>query len=342
MKNRVAKLVDIGKIEIFQEELAPLQEDEVLVAIKAVGICGSDMHYFLEGGLGSFKQPLPMGMGHEPSGVVVESKGNTGFKKGDRVAIEPGRPCFYCKWCIKGKHNLCENGTFMGANSQGAFADYVIVHKSQLMKIPDTMSFTMSSLLEPLGVGLHAVNLVAPRTTERVVIVGSGSIGLCIMSILQRMGIHEIFMVDKLAYRVTFAKKMGATKAFHFAEAVSRIKELTDKQGAQYVFDTGGTEESIHACIDLVGMAGTIGLVGIPTEDYITYNPHKLRTKEVTLKNVRRSNQTLADCIKLYETNHDIEQIVTHEFVFEDIQKGFDLVSKYKKNVIKCMITNSL
>ena len=106
MKNRVAKLTQIRKIEIFEEEIPKLQEGQLLVAMKSVGICGSDMHYFKEGGLGSFKNPLPMYMGHEPSGVIVDSNGSKLFKDGDRVAVEPGMPCITSYWSLKGKHNL--------------------------------------------------------------------------------------------------------------------------------------------------------------------------------------------------------------------------------------------
>ena len=151
MKNRVAKLTQIRKIEIFEEDIPLLREGQILVAMKSVGICGSDMHYFKEGGLGSFKNPLPMYMGHEPSGVIVDANGSTKFKEGDRVAVEPGMPCVTSYWSMKGKHNLCEKSTFMGANAQGAFSDYVIVEELQLVKIPDSMSFNLASLLEPLG-----------------------------------------------------------------------------------------------------------------------------------------------------------------------------------------------
>lgn len=340
MKTRIARLVKIGKIEIFEEELPPLQKDEVLVAIKSVGICGSDIHYFLEGGLGSFKQKLPMEMGHEPAGVVVESLAPKEFKKGDRVTIEPGRACFFCDWCVKGKQNLCTNVTFMGANAPGALADYVIVHKSQLAKIPANMSYKMAALLEPLGIGLHTVNLIQPKNTESATIIGSGPIGLCLMKILQKAGMNEIYMVDVLPYRVTFAKEMGATEAFLFQDAIASVKKATHNIGTTYTFDTAGTQDSIIACGEMVSVGGTIGLIGIPTNDLVHYNPHRLRTKEIRVQNVRRSNQTMHDCVKLFSDDFELEKLVTHSFDLEDVQKGFNLVSSLKDNVIKCVITN--
>lgn len=229
----------------------------------------------------------------------------------------------------------------MGATTQGAFADYVIVERRQLAKLPDSMTDNVGALLEPLGVCLHTVNLTKPSATDNATIFGAGPIGLCLLSVLQKIGLREIYVVDTLPYRVEFAKKFGATDAFLYGSAAAEIKKRTENSGTKFAFDAAGSNESIHGCIDVVAAAGTIGLIGIPTEDFITYNPHKLRTKEVTVKNIRRSNQTLEGCVKLYKTDDSIEQIVTHEFSLEDIQEGFDLVANYADNVLKCMITNN-
>jgi L-iditol 2-dehydrogenase len=342
MKNKVAKLTQIRKIEIFEEEIPKLQKGQILVAIKSVGICGSDMHYFKEGGLGSFKNPLPMYMGHEPSGIIVDSNGSEKFKEGDRVAVEPGMPCVTSYWSMKGKHNLCEKGTFMGANAQGAFADYVIVEELQLVKIPDNMSYNLASLLEPLGVCLHTANLIEPKFTESATIFGAGPIGLCMYSILEKAGVKDIFMVDKLPYRVKFAKEFGASESFLLADDYNKkIKELTHGMGTTMAIDTGGTAESIDGCINVSSVNGKVALIGIPEADFVNYNPHRMRTKELTIKNVRRSNQTLDDCVKHYTGDNNIEKIISHEFNFEDIQKAFDLVADYGDQVLKCIIKNN-
>ena len=342
MKNKVAKLTQIRKIEIFEEEIPKLQKGQILVAMKSVGICGSDMHYFKEGGLGSFKNPLPMYMGHEPSGIIVDSNGSEKFKEGDRVAVEPGMPCVTSYWSMKGKHNLCDKGTFMGANAQGAFSDYVIVEELQLVKIPDNMSYNLASLLEPLGVCLHTANLIEPKFTESATIFGAGPIGLCMYSILKKAGVRDIFMVDKLPYRVKFAKEFGASESFLLADDYNKkIKELTHGMGTTMAIDTGGTAESIDGCINVSSVNGKVALIGIPESDFVNYNPHRMRTKELTIKNVRRSNQTLDDCVKHYTGDNNIEKIISHEFNFEDIQKAFDLVANYGDQVLKCIIKNN-
>lgn len=342
MKNRVAKLTQIRKIEIFEEEISKLKKGQILVAMKSVGICGSDMHYFKEGGLGSFKNPLPMYMGHEPAGIIVDSNGSEKFKEGDRVAVEPGMPCVTSYWSMKGKHNLCAKGTFMGANAQGAFSDYVIVEELQLVKIPDNMSYNLASLLEPLGVCLHTANLIEPKFTESATIFGAGPIGLCMYSILEKAGVKDIFMVDKLPYRVKFAKEFGVSESFLLSDNYDKkIKELTNGMGTTMAIDTGGTVESIDGCINVSSVNGKVALIGIPEADFVNYNPHRMRSKELTIKNVRRSNQTLDDCVKHYTGDKNIEKIISHEFKFEDIQKAFDLVADYSDQVLKCIITNN-
>jgi threonine dehydrogenase-like Zn-dependent dehydrogenase len=161
-------------------------------------------------------------------------------------------------------------------------------------------------------------------------------------SILKKMGLKEIYMIDKLPYRVEFAKKLGASESFLLADDYSKkIKELTNGMGTTLTFDTGGTTESIDGCINVAAVNGRVALIGIPEADFVSYNPHRMRTKELTIKNVRRSNQTLDDCVKNYTNDVEIEKIVSHEFEFENIQKAFDIVADYKDEVLKCIITNN-
>jgi threonine dehydrogenase-like Zn-dependent dehydrogenase len=161
-------------------------------------------------------------------------------------------------------------------------------------------------------------------------------------SILKKMGLNDIYMIDKLPYRVDFAKKFGASKSFLLTDDYNKkIKELTNGMGTTITVDTGGTVESIDGCINVAAVNGKVALIGIPESDFISYNPHRMRTKELTIKNVRRSNQTLHDCVKQYSEDTEIEKIISHEFKFEDIQKAFNLVADYNDQVLKCIITNN-
>jgi threonine dehydrogenase-like Zn-dependent dehydrogenase len=229
----------------------------------------------------------------------------------------------------------------MGANAQGAFADYVIVDELQLVKIPESMSYDLASLMEPLGVCLHTANLIEPKFTESATIFGAGPIGLSMFSILKKMGLKQIYLIDKLKYRVDFAKSFGATDAFLLSDDYAKkIKNATNGFGTHLAIDTGGTTDSIDGCINISAVNGRVALIGIPEADWVSYNPHRMRTKELTIKNVRRSNQTLDDCVLNYTDDTTFEKIVTHRFEFENIQKAFELVAQYGDNVLKAIITN--
>ncbi len=340
MKNRIAQLVEIGKIELKVEEVPALKSGDVLVSIRAVGICGSDRHYFLHGGLGSFKQKLPMPMGHEPAGIVVESKSKN-FKAGDRVAIEPATHCGSCYGCSLQRENLCGSGTFMGANSAGALADYVVVSDTQLEKIPDSMSFEMAALLEPLGILKHAMNLHRPQGTDAATIFGCGPIGLSMLYLLKKAGLKQVFMIDRLPYRCAFAKSFGATETFALGDPYEKaIKVRTGGIGTQLTIDAAGDDDSIDGCIRVSAPGGHMLFVGIPESDYVRFNPHKMRTKELVIHNVRRSNRTLQDCIKLTAGDGTLEKMISHRFPLESVQKAFEMVGNYSDGVIKCMIVN--
>jgi L-iditol 2-dehydrogenase len=220
--------------------------------------------------------------------------------------------------------------------------EWQLSQELQLVKIPDSMSFNLASLLEPLGVCLHTANLIEPKFTESATIFGAGPIGLCMFSILKKMGLKDIFMIDKLPYRVDFSKKFGSKESFLLAEDYNRkIKEFTNGMGTTLTIDTGGTTESIDGCINVAAVNGRVALIGIPEADLVSYNPHRMRTKELTIKNVRRSNQTLDDCVVNYTNDIEIENIISHEFNFEDIQKAFDTVADYKDEVLKVIIKNN-
>ena len=338
MKNRIAELTSIGSVQLREEETSLLKDDEILVKIRAAGLCGSDRHYFLHGGLGSFRQKLPMPMGHEAAGEVIESA-NSAFRPGDRVAIEPARHCTSCADCLRGKYNLCTRGTFMGANTQGAFSDFVTVHAQQLMKIPDDMSYEMGALLEPLGIVLHALNLHPVSAADTATIFGCGPIGLSMLFLLKKKGLTQIFMIDRLPYRAEAAREFGATAAFTLEDPwKDMIKERTGGRGTSLNIDAAGEESSINGCMETAATAGHIMLIGIPEADFVPMNPHKMRMKELTLQNVRRSNQTLEGCIQITTGDETLTKMITHRLPLESLQKGLEMTGTYQDGVIKCMI----
>jgi L-iditol 2-dehydrogenase len=328
--NRRVLLTDIKTVTLVEEEKQVINENEVRVAIKAAGICGSDLHYFRHGGLGSHKQPLPMQMGHEPAGVVVESQSKH-FKVGDRVAIEPSNPDLSDKWSLSGRHNLA-SGTFMGANASGCMTDEVVVHDSQCVSIPDNMSYGAASLLEPVAVGFHAINRSQVSYQDSVTIFGCGPVGLCLLLCLKRIGVTDIYCVDPLQHRRDAALKLGASAVY---DPTSHI--LPPK--CSVVFDVCGTNLSLDLCVKTCDVGSKLVIIGIPETDSLEMNPHILRTREVDLINIRRSDRTLHDSLKLFENDSsELDFLVTHEYSLSECQKAFDTACDYSDGVIKAIL----
>jgi len=330
--NKIAVLESVGRMAVREEPIPVPKDGEMLVRITHAGLCGSDLHYFRHGGLGSFKQPLPMYMGHEPAGIVVDSNGVNGFEAGDRVAIEPGCPCLTSKWSLAGKHNLCEKGTFMGAgDTPGCFAIYACVKAIQVFKIPSNVDSALASLCEPLGVALHTYKLCGSRTLDLIdgsaVIFGGGAIGLCHLIILKSRGVRDVYVVEKVPYRRALAKSLGASEVYAW-EDYKKVGKC------ELVIDCAGTTESFDACVRVAAVNGTLALVGIPEVDSIDYNPHQARTKELCILNVRRSNQCLNTCMRLLSGSPEVKdacsKLITHEMPLDDIQDAFEMASEYR------------
>jgi len=339
MKTRAAKLVDVGKMEIEEEDVFPITDNSCLIEMKAVGICGSDLHYYIHGGLGSFKQKLPMEMGHEPAGVVVESKSDK-FKEGDRVAVEPGISCGnHCRHCEQGRYNLCDNIKFMGANDLGALRDYMALEEHQLVKIPDEMSYGEASLMEPIGIGLHCMNRINPQIGDSVTIFGAGMIGISALLIAKKIGIKRIIMVDPIKNRRETAEKFGASDVLDSdADCLENIKDITNGEGTSICIDAAGKDITINNCFSAAAPGGKVAIMGIPTSDYVALNPHKMRVKELDILNIRRNNLTLSKCVEMFSEDRSIIDLITQNSELEETQNAFKVCVNSPQNVIKHII----
>jgi len=346
MKNMmtVVRLVEIGKVALSQEPIPHPLPSEVLVQVKTVGICGSDSHYFLHGGLGSFKSKLPLSFGHEAAGVVV-NPGNTKWQKGDRVAIDPNNNCGNCYYCLKGQHNLCINTNYLGANNYpGALQEYITVSPHQLVYITPTISFAEAALLEPFSVALHAINLTKINIGDTVAIYGAGAIGLCLLACCKLAGAQNVIVIDQFSHRLQLAKKQfGASFVINTGtkdDSVEQIKNTTNGTGVDISIDAVGAQVTFANCLKATKPGGKLLLVGIPTQDYLQYNPHIARTKELLLINSRRSNQTLETAVHLLNNKQiNLRQLITHTFPITKSQLAFETAALYKDKVIKTIIS---
>lgn len=320
-----------------------LSLDDVLIKVEAVGICGSDMHYYQHGKIGSFIVQGDLILGHEASGTVIKVGENVkNLKEGDRVAMEPGVTCGYCEFCVTGKYNLCPDVEFFATPPyDGVFANYVKHPASKCFVLPDNVNFIEGALVEPLNVGLHAANQGNVKLGDSVVIFGTGCIGLCSILASKAMGASKIIVVDILQNRLEKALEIGATHVINAKneDAIKKIMEITNNKGAEVVIETAGTEITFAQTVDAVKISGTIVLVGMTPKDSIEFNFMKLQGKEAQITTVFRYRNLYPTAINAISSGSiNINSIVSHKFPFEETKNAFDYVSQNPGDVVKAVI----
>ena len=338
-----ATLYGFKDIRIEDVEVPEPGPGEALVRVKAVGVCGSDVHYYLEGRIGYQVVEEPMPIGHEFMGVVEKTGPDyEGPPEGTRITVEPGISCGECENCQHGRPNLCANVIFYGTPPvHGALKEYVTHPGSLLFALPDNVSDAAGALLEPLGIALYAVWRTGLELGDDVLVLGSGPIGLLTAACAKAAGASRVVMTDVLPYRMDFAKSYIADEVFDGNSGVpDEVMKLTGGKGVDVVFECAGKPETVSQSIMTAAIGARVGLVGIPEEDEVPIPIHYARRKELTLQNVRRSRFTLPKGIELIEKNLvDLDALATHFFSLEETAKAMDLVAGYEDGVIKAVVT---
>lgn len=320
-----------------------INEEDVLVKVKAVGICGSDMHYYQHGRIGDFVVEGDFILGHEAAGEVVQIGNEVkNLKVGDRVALEPGVTCGRCEYCKTGLYNLCPDVRFFATPPyHGVFTNYVTHPEDMCFKLPDNVSYVEGALIEPLSVGLHATSRGGVKLGDTVVIFGVGCIGLSTLLSSKARGATNIIVVDMMENRLQIAKKLGATHALNPQKMniIERINEITDGKGAQVVIETAGAAITVKQTADVVKSGGTIVLVGMTPKDKVEFNFMKLMNKEGSIKTIFRYRNLYPTAINAISSGLiNVKDIVSHEFDFKDTKVALDYVAHNADKVVKTVI----
>ncbi len=335
-----AQLVGVGKIEVREVPVPVVGPGEVLVRVRAVGICGSDVHYYVDGRIGDAVVGFPFTLGHEPAGeVAAVGAGVTGLKPGTRVALEPAHSCGHCEACISGRPNICPTVRFLGTPPiPGTYEEYHIYAPEQCVPIPDNISMEAAATLEPMGVALHAVNLARLKLGDRVAIMGGGPIGMLTAVAAKLGGASFVALTEPLAARRTLAAQFGVDLVVDPSDgnAVAAIQAVSE---IDVSFEAVGVQDAINDATLVTRPGGTTVIIGIPSVDTITLFPHLVRRKELNIIMARRSNLVLEPALRLMAAGliHP-EQIITHRFPLERIAEGMELVHNYRDGVLKAMI----
>lgn len=290
----------------------------------AVGLCGSDLHWYVEGGIGDATITRPLVGGHELAGVV-----RGGRRDGQRVAVDPSIPCRHCDMCDRGHRNLCRNVRFAGhSNLDGGLQQFLPWPDDLLHELPGAMSDAEGAMLEPLGVALHAVDLGHVPVGVSVAVLGCGPIGLCLLQVARLAGAATVVAADPLAHRRDAAARLDASIVLD-PQSPSYTELLTDAThgvGVDVAFEMAGTDEAITAAVDVVRPGGRVVLGGIPSTDHSSFPASTARRKGLTIVMVRRMKDVYPRTIAMVRDGRvDVASIVSHQFPLDEVQDAFTL-----------------
>jgi len=339
MTVKAAFMMSPRNMEVRETQTPAPEPGWVLLRVRAVAICASDVHIFHDGHSSGTYPSGPLILGHEFSGEVAElGDGVTEVEIGDRVACEPSWVCGTCDMCQRGLPNLCRNVIFPSfPDNPGAMAEYISVPASSLCKLPDTMSFTAGALVEPLGVGLHAVRLSGLQEGQDVAILGAGAIGISILDVCLHFGAGKTYVADPWVERQAYPASLGAT----VVDSAAALEEMFDDDGSHppVVFEACGGPTAFAETLPLVRPAGPAAIVGIPEPDEQCYSARVARRKELTVQFCRRSRDTLDDCVQLVaEGKLHAEEYPVKKFSLDEAPAAMQAAMNYDGDMIRAIV----
>ena len=316
---------------------------DVKIKMIVMGVCGSDVHYYASGKIGTQIVKYPFTVGHEGAGIVVEI-GNavSRVKYGDRIAIEPAMPCFECEQCKQGRHHTCQKLRFLGCPGQaeGLLSEYIVMPETSCFPIPDNMTYDEAAITEPLAIGVYAVKNALNINGAKIAILGAGPIGESVLLPALVQGAEKVYVTDKIDARLKLAHLNGATWVGNpdNTDVVKEIAQL-EPSSIDIVFECCGDQDALNQAIMMLRPGGKLMLIGIPKVNRISFDINHLRHKEITIINVRRQNECVQPSIDMIANKKiKVDNWATHRFNFKDAKKAFDLVAGYEDGVLKAMI----
>jgi len=337
-------LTGIRQMEIVEvPEPSIVNAGDVKIRMLVVGVCGSDIHYYVNGKIGSQVVEYPFPVGHEGAGVVVET-GRTvkNLKPGDIIAIEPAMPCGECDQCLSGRPNTCRKLRFLGCPGQaeGCLKEYIVMPEKSCFLLTGGLKADHGVLSEPLAIGVYSAERSVPLAGKKVGILGFGPIGMSVMLAAKAYGAEKIYVTDKIEARLAIAKKEGAASVFNPLKIdIEKTILEAEPLGLDVVFECCGEQVAFDQGIDILKPGSTLMVVGIPEFDRWSMSVDKTRRREITVRFVRRQADCTGKVLEMMKSSQiDISRMITHRFPFNKTRDAFDLVAAYGDGVMKAMI----
>ncbi|MFA5784276.1 MAG: alcohol dehydrogenase catalytic domain-containing protein [Phycisphaerae bacterium] len=341
---KAVQLTAIRRLEIAELPKPQIEnDDDVLVRVKVVGVCGSDVHYYTQGRIGTNKVQFPYRIGHECSGIVEQIGNNvTRVKVGDEVTVNPAQNCGRCEQCKMGRENTCRNLKFLGTPGEGAgcLCEYIVMNERSLFNVSGKMNLEIAALCEPFTIGLYAVQQAGVKNGNTAAIFGAGPLGLSCMVAAKAAGAQRIYITEKIPARIKAAKEHGAVWAGNPDEqdVIEGISKH-EPNGVDVALECAGQQSTIDQAVRVLRPGGILAIVGIPEFDKFSFTAETVRRKEITLLNIRRQNRCDEKAIKLITSGlAKIDFMLTHKFPLARTADAFELVEAYRDGVIKAVI----
>jgi L-iditol 2-dehydrogenase len=315
---------------------------EVLVRITAVGICGSDLHYFRGENAGYDAIERGFVMGHECAGVVEAAGPGVALREGDRVALDPAISCGRCETCLDGHPHVCAEGRFVGSPGVPGALRERLVHPARLAHpLPPAVTDSAGALLEPLGVALHAIDLARVRVADTVAVLGAGPIGLLLVRLARLSGAQAVFATDRLDHRLRLAKASGATETINAShrDPVAVVRDATDGRGVDVAFEAAGAPDTPEQAVQMARPLGTVVVVGICAENRTAFTATASRRKGLTVKISRRMKHVYPRTLALVTRGMvDVESVISHRAALADAAAAFAIAADYRDEASKIVV----
>jgi L-iditol 2-dehydrogenase len=339
---KAMKLTGIREMEMMDvPEPKIINPEDVKIRMSVVGICGSDIHYYTNGNIGTQVVDYPFTVGHEGAGIVVETGSRvTRVKPGDKIAIDPAIPCWECDQCKAGRHHTCRKLKFLGCPGQaeGCLSEYIVMPEESCFPLGERLTTDHGSISEPLAIGVYSVKKSGGVKNLNIGILGYGPIGMSVSLAAKAERAGNLYVSDMLTDRLNIAHKEGAAVAMKpdfFTETVMNETKL----GLDVVFECCGMQEAVHQAVDILKPGGKLVIVGIPEFMLWSFDAEKVRRKEISIQFIRRQVDCVQPSLDMMNSGQiDVSRMVTHRFPFSRTKEAFDLVAGYYDGVMKAMV----
>jgi L-iditol 2-dehydrogenase len=340
---KAAVMHSTREISIETLPVPQIDHNEVLIKVMAVGICGSDLHYYTHGRIGKYIVEKPIILGHECSGEIAAVGSSVNhFKIGDRVAVEPGVTCGHCEACKEGRYNLCPDVQFLATPPvDGAFVQYIKMRQDFVFLIPDALSYEDAALIEPFSVGIHAAMRTKLQPGSTIAIMGMGPVGLTAVGAAKAFGASTIIVTDLEPLRLEAAKQMGATHVINIREQdpLNEIKNITNGRGVDVAWETAGNPAALQSALASVRRGGKLAIVGLPAQNEIPLNVPLIADNEIDIYGIFRYANTYPKGISLLASGTvNTKHLVTDRYSLADTREAMERALNFKNECLKIIV----